>query len=63
MELVVGDVVETSGLGGIYPKGILVGVITEIFYDEITNERFGVLQPYVDFNSISTVFVMMEKTE
>jgi rod shape-determining protein MreC len=63
VELVVGDVVETSGLGGIYPKGILVGVITEIFYDEITHERFGVLQPYVDFNSISTVFVMMEKTE
>lgn len=63
VELVVGDVVETSGLGGIYPKGILVGVITQIFYDEITNERYGVLEPYVDFNSINTVFIMMEKLE
>lgn len=63
VELVVGDVVETSGFGGIYPKGILVGVIVEIFHDEITNERYGVLEPYVDFNSINTVFVMMEKTE
>ncbi|HPB17157.1 MAG TPA: rod shape-determining protein MreC, partial [Clostridia bacterium] len=32
VELVVGDVVETSGFGGIYPKGILVGVIVEIFH-------------------------------
>jgi rod shape-determining protein MreC len=63
VNLVVGDVVETSGFGGIYPKGILVGVIIEILYDEITNEAYGVLEPYVDFNSINTVFVMMEKTE
>lgn len=61
--LEVGDVVETSGLGGIYPKGILVGVIKEVLYDETTNEQFGVLEPYVDFNSISIVFVLMEKTE
>ena len=61
--LEVGDVVETSGLGGIYPKGILVGVIKEVLYDATTNEQFGVLEPYVDFNSISIVFVLMEKTE
>ena len=44
-------------------KGILVGKITEVFYDEITMEQYGILTPYVDFNSISSVFILMEKTE
>ncbi|MFA7673066.1 MAG: rod shape-determining protein MreC [Clostridia bacterium] len=61
--LEVGDIVETSGFGGIYPKGILVGKITEVFYDEISMEQYGILTPYVDFNSISSVFILMEKTE
>lgn len=63
VNLEVGDIVETSGFGGIYPKGILIGVITEVFYDDITNEQFGVIEPYINFNSINTVFVLMEKTE
>jgi len=59
----VGDVVETSGFGGIYPKGIFVGIIVEVFNDETTNEQFGVLEPYVDFYSIDKVFLLMEKEQ
>ena len=30
IDVAIGDVIETSGLGGIYPKGILIGKVKEI---------------------------------
>ena len=54
----VGDLVETSGLGGIYPKGILIGKIIEIKADVYSLSQYAVIEPAVNFDRIDEVFVV-----
>jgi rod shape-determining protein MreC len=55
----VGDKLITAGVGGIYPKGVKVGMITDI-----TKENFGMtlsieVVPSVDFEKLEEVMVMI----
>jgi rod shape-determining protein MreC len=55
----VGDVVITSGFGGVYPKGLRVGEIVEV---EPPGERLlqrARLKPAADFGRLEQVFVML----
>ena len=58
VNLAEGDVVETSGMGGIYPKGIFIGTIRKVEQDNKTMKTYAVLEPGVDFNKISEVLVI-----
>jgi rod shape-determining protein MreC len=54
----VGDKLITAGVGGIYPKGLKVGMITDI-----TKENFGMtlsieVVPSVDFDKLEEVLVL-----
>lgn len=53
-----GDKIETSGMGGIYPKGILVGTIKEIKGTQNIIDRYAVVTPAVDFDKLETVLVI-----
>ena len=53
-----GDIVETSGLGEIYPKGIPIGRINEIKVDENSNSQYATLTPIVDFSNLHEVLVI-----
>lgn len=59
VEFLVGDKFETSGMGGIYPKGIAIGEIES--FENKTNplENEAVLKTYVDFNKLETVAVII----
>jgi rod shape-determining protein MreC len=61
IDIAVGDVVETSGLGGIYPKGILVGKVNEIKQAGGELDRYGIIEPEVDFKRLQEVFVLKKK--
>lgn len=56
--LAIGDVVETSGMGGIYPKGISIGVIKEIVDTRNIADRYAIVETSVDFSKIETVLVI-----
>lgn len=56
--LVNGDSVETSGLGGIYPKGIHVGNIKKIVNTKNITDRYAVVETAVDFTKLNTVLVI-----
>ncbi len=58
-----GDIAETSGLGGIYPKGILIGKVREIRPETAGISQYAILEPAVDFERISTVFVITRYPE
>lgn len=58
VNLAKGDVVETSGMGGIYPKGIFIGTISTVEQDTNLMKTYAVLEPGVDFNKISEVLVI-----
>ena len=57
-ELIIGDTIQTSGLGGIYPKGILIGTISEIVTTNNSTDRYAVIQTAVDFSKIYSVLVI-----
>ena len=56
--LVQGDRVDTSGLGGIYPKGIHVGTVKKIFATQNITDRYAIVETAVDFNKLNTVLVI-----
>lgn len=55
------DIVETSGLGGIYPKGILIGNIKKIIETKNIVNKYAILETAVDFSKLETVLVITEK--
>lgn len=50
-DIKVGDRVYTSGSGGIYPSGLLIGSIVSIEADEVTRQLLATVDPAVDFSS------------
>lgn len=52
------DKIETSGLGGIYPKGITIGTITEIINTKNATDRYAYVKTAVDFKKLETVLVI-----
>lgn len=53
-----GDKVETSGLGGIYPKGITIGTVKQVINTKNLTNRYALIEPAVDINKIETVLVI-----
>lgn len=58
-----GDVVVSSGLGGIFPGGLLVGTVTELGDEEVGLFREVILTPGVNFSNLEEVFVLKERVE
>ena len=56
--VVQGDSVETSGLGGIYPKGIHVGTVKSVSSPKNITDRYANIETAVDFNKLDTVLVI-----
>jgi len=56
--LMKGDILVTSGLGGIYPPDLPIGKITNIRSDSAGNLDYGVVEPSVDFSSLYEVLVI-----
>jgi rod shape-determining protein MreC len=52
------DTVVTSGLGGTYPKGLLVGSVTGTQDDDNPLFRRARVRPFVDFNRVEEAFIM-----
>lgn len=53
------DIVETSGIGGIYPKGIKVGMIKDIYNTKDIIDRYATVETAVDFEKLDTVLVIL----
>lgn len=58
-----GDVVLTSGLGGVYPKGIRIGSVTDVEEDKGKVMKNAIIKPYVDFNKLEEVFIVLPKNK
>jgi rod shape-determining protein MreC len=56
-----GDVLITSGLGGVFPTGLRVGAIIEVEAAESQLLREAVVKPAVDFGRLEQVFVMLRR--
>lgn len=52
------DKIETSGLGGIYPKGITIGTVKDIVTTKNITDRYAYIETAVDFKKLETVLVI-----
>ncbi|SFI42233.1 rod shape-determining protein MreC [Selenomonas ruminantium] len=62
-DVVEGDVIVTSGFGGTYPKGIVVGLVSSLQNDSGGLLKVGLLEPAVDFQKLEDVMVITESRE
>ncbi len=56
--LILGDVVVTSGLGDVFPEGILIGTVAEIKSDSMGYSQYAVIDMAVDLKKIQEVMVI-----
>lgn len=57
------DVVVTSGVGGVFPAGLLVGTVVKVKTSADGLSKEAVIEPYADFNDIQFVLVVHPVTE
>lgn len=55
-----GGVVYTTGIGGIYPKDLIVGTVEEIRKSQSDISYYGVIKSEVDFSQLTEVFVITD---
>ena len=58
-----GDTLVTSGLGGIFPKGIPVGTVKEVRKSDLDVMRLMDVEPFQEFSILEEVFVMEKEPD
>ncbi len=59
LEVSVGDTLVTSGLDGVYPKGINVGVVIKVRRERATLFQEIMVEPFTDFRRLEEVFILI----
>ena len=57
-KLLAGDLVETSGLNGYFPSGLVIGSVEEIQVDDSGAASYAILVPEVNLDALTEVFVI-----
>lgn len=61
VDVLPGDTVETSGIGGIFPKGIIIGKVVKVVQNEGQYDSYAIIEPVVDFKRLEDVIVLKKK--
>jgi rod shape-determining protein MreC len=62
-EIQTGDEVLTSGLGGVFPRGILIGHVERVYMDEGGLYQLADVEPAADLGRLAYVFVVAENAD
>ena len=55
-----GGIIITSGIGGIYPKGLIIGTVTQVVESEYDLTSYAIVEPGVDLRGLEDVFVITD---
>ena len=58
--LLAGDYIVTSGLGGYYPSGLVIGTVSSVKTDDDGLAQHAVITPMADLDTLSEVFVIKD---
>ena len=53
-----GDRILTSGVGSVYPRGLIIGTVAEVVIDESTRSKYAIIRPLAELNDLSSVMVL-----
>ncbi len=56
--LLEGDIIETSGFGGLFPKGIVLGSVVEIRGEDHGISKYAIIKPAVDPEKVNHVLIV-----
>ncbi len=56
--IVSGGIVCTSGAGGVFPNGLIIGEVSAVKNDEITSTYYAEIKPFSDPDKVTDVFVI-----
>ncbi len=59
-QVITGDIVVTSGAGGAYPQGLIVGTVTSVHTEAGAQFEYGVVEPFTDLNSLTQIFIIKD---
>jgi len=57
-DVAVGDTVTSSGLGSVYPRGLVIGEVVEITGDEYNHVKVAVVKPAADLADLKKVMIL-----
>ena len=55
-----GDIIVTSGIGGVYPADLILGKVTDIRYDDYDAAKYAVIKPFEDIKAVTDVVVLTD---
>lgn len=61
-DVIIGDLIETSGIGGVYPKGLVIGTVMEFKTNEEGTGNYALIKPAVDLEHLNQVLIL-KKTD
>ncbi len=53
-----GDIVVTTGSGGMYPKNLIIGRVKELKFNSYDTTRYAVIEPYEDVRTVTAAAVI-----
>ena len=62
-EINLGEMVVSSGMGGVYPPGINIGRVNRVYYQENELSMEVELEPSIDFSRLEYIFVLGSRSE
>ena len=57
-EIKAGDVLLSSGIGNVYPEGLVIGTVIEVKTDSFSRETVAIVQPSVDFSDLKYLMII-----
>lgn len=58
--VVSGGIICTSGIGGIYPKELIIGTVSEIKINETQLAAYALVEPVIDYSLLTDVFIITD---
>lgn len=55
-----GDMIVTSGIGGVYPGNLIIGKVKEIKFNSYDTSRYAIIEPYEDIRTVTSAAVITE---
>lgn len=61
-DVVIGDTIQTSGEGGVFPKGVMIGTVERVMTEENGMNNYAVIRPFVDPADVTDVYIITDVT-